>query len=106
MTIDDQIKDEKRQYDINREAAKASALSSCKIDKYEYLTGDGILNKLNLLIQLLVKAFEKQTEKQVSVLKSLNISHKINKLKQIEDIFSQNLMNDLIRNKLEKIAEL
>ena len=106
MTIDDQIKDEKRQYDINREAAKASALSSCKIDKYEYLTGDGILNKLNLLIQLLVKAFEKQTEKQVSVLKSLNISHKINKLKQIEDIFSQNLMNDLIRNKLEKITEL
>ena len=106
MTIDDQIKDEKRQYDINREAAKASALSSCKIDKYEYLTGDGILNKLNLLIQLLVKAFEKQTEKQVSVLKSLNISHKINKLKQIEDIFSQNLMNNLIRNKLEKITEL
>ena len=54
----------------------------------------------------MVKAFEKQTEKQVSVLKSLNISHKINKLKQIEDIFSQNLMNDLIRNKLEKITEL
>ena len=28
MTIDDQIKDEKLQYDINREAAKISALSS------------------------------------------------------------------------------
>ena len=40
MTIDDKIKDEKLQYDINREAAKISALSSGKIDKYEYLTGE------------------------------------------------------------------
>ena len=38
MTIDDQIKDEKIQCDINREAAKISALSSGKIDQYEYLT--------------------------------------------------------------------
>ena len=37
MTIEDQIKDEKLQYDINREAAKISALLSGKIDKYEYL---------------------------------------------------------------------
>ena len=43
MTIDDKIKDEKLQYDINREAAKISALSSGKIDKYEYLTGEEIL---------------------------------------------------------------
>ena len=43
MTIEDQIKDEKLQYDINREATKISALSSCKIDKYEYLTGEEIL---------------------------------------------------------------
>ena len=33
MTIDDQIRDEKSQYEINREAAKISALSSSKIDK-------------------------------------------------------------------------
>ena len=39
MTIDDTITYEKLQYDINREAAKMSALSSGKIDKYEYLTG-------------------------------------------------------------------
>ena len=39
----DQIKDEKLQYDINREAAKISALSSGKIHKYEYLTGEEIL---------------------------------------------------------------
>ena len=39
MTINDQIRDEKLEYDINREAAEISALSSCKIHKYEYLTG-------------------------------------------------------------------
>ena len=43
MTIDDEIRDEKLQHDINREAAKISALSSGKIDKYEYLTGEEIL---------------------------------------------------------------
>ena len=43
MTIDDKIKDEKLQYDINREAAKISALSSGKNDKYEYLAGEEIL---------------------------------------------------------------
>ena len=40
MTIDDQIRDEKLQ---QREAAKISVLSSGKIDKYEYLTGEEIL---------------------------------------------------------------
>ena len=39
MTNEDKIKDEKLQYKINREAAKISALSSGKIDKYEYLKG-------------------------------------------------------------------
>ena len=43
MTIEDQIKNEKLQYDINREAARMSALSSGKINKYEYLTGGEIL---------------------------------------------------------------
>ena len=43
MTIEDQIKDEKLQYGINREAAKISALSSGKLDKYEYLTGEELL---------------------------------------------------------------
>ena len=43
MTIDDKIRDEKLQYDINREAAKISTLSSGKIDEYEYLTGEEIL---------------------------------------------------------------
>ena len=43
MTINDQIKDEKLQYNINKEAAKISALSSGKLHKYQYLTGEDIL---------------------------------------------------------------
>ena len=68
MTIEDQIKDEKLQYDINREAAKISALSSGKLDKYEYLTGEEILpsNQQQIIQQAkfnyspLGKAIEKQ----------------------------------------------
>ena len=44
MTIDDKIKDQKLQSNINREATKISALSSGKLDKYEYVTGEEILN--------------------------------------------------------------
>ena len=43
MTLQDQIIDEKLQYDIYRDTAKISALSSGKIDKYEYLTGEEML---------------------------------------------------------------
>ena len=86
MTINDQIRDEKLQYDINREAAKISALSSGKIRKYEYLTGDDILrsNQQQIIEQArftylpLGKAFKKQIkiiedqgQKQVKDLESL-----------------------------------
>ena len=43
MTINDEIKDGKLQYDINREAVKISVLSSGKNYKYEYLTSEKIL---------------------------------------------------------------
>ena len=43
MTIDNNIRDEKLPYDSNREQAKISALSSGKIDNWEYLTGEEIL---------------------------------------------------------------
>ena len=43
MTIGDQVKDEKQQHDNNIKFAKISALSSGTINKYEYLTGEGIL---------------------------------------------------------------
>ena len=70
MTNEVQIKGEKLQYHINREAAKISALSSGKIDKYEYLTGEEILpsNQQQIIEQAkftyspLGKAFEKQTK--------------------------------------------
>ena len=42
MTINDHIRDEKLQYDINREAAKISDWSSGKIHKYVYLTCEDI----------------------------------------------------------------
>ena len=68
MTINDQIRNEKLQYDLNRETAKISALSSGKIHKYEYLTGEDILpsNQQQIIEQAkftyspLGKAFEKQ----------------------------------------------
>ena len=44
MTIEDKIRDEKLQYDVNREATRTPALSSSKVDKYEYLTGQEILH--------------------------------------------------------------
>ena len=71
MTIEDQIRDKILQYDINREAAKISALSSGKIDKYEYLTDEEILpstqqqiiEQAKFTCSPLGKAFEKQTKK-------------------------------------------
>ena len=68
MTNDDKIRDEKLKYDINREAAKISALSSGKIDEYEYLTGEEILpsDQIRIIKQTKFtysprsKAFEKQ----------------------------------------------
>ena len=70
MTIEDQIRDEKLQHDINREAAKISALSSGKIDKHEYLTGEEILpsnqqqiiEQANFTYCTLGKALEKQAK--------------------------------------------
>ena len=78
MTINYKIRDDKLQYDINREAAKISALSSGKIDKGEYLTGKEILpTNQNQMIEYakftlspLEKTLEKQAKKQVNALKS------------------------------------
>ena len=88
MAINDQIRDEKIKYDINREAAKISAWSSGKIRKYEYLTGEDILpsNQQQIIEQAkfpyspLGKAFEKQIksnedqgQKQIDALKVLEL---------------------------------
>ena len=123
MTIDDQIKSEKLQYDINREAAKISALSSGKFDKYEYLTGEEILpsNKQQIIEQAkftyspLGKAFEKQIktiedqgEKQIKAIQS-------NKQQSISDndykdklLISRKIefFKDIYNKRLDKIEEL
>ena len=70
MTIDEKIRDQKLQYHINREAAKISALSCKKINKYEYLTGEEILHpdqrrvieQAKFAYSSLGKAFKKQTK--------------------------------------------
>ena len=70
MATDDEIRDEKLQYGINREAAIISVLSSRKIDKYTYLTGEEILppdqrrviEQAKFTNSFLGKSFEKQTK--------------------------------------------
>ena len=118
MTIENQIKDEKVQYDINREAAKISALSSGKIDKYEYLTGEKILpsNQQQIIEQAkftyspLGKAFEKQTKtieyqgkKQIDALESLKSSDK--ELPSIKDFIPEENLNPEIVNEIKRIEE-
>ena len=60
MALEDQVRDEKLQYDINRKVAKISASSSGKIDKYEYLTGEDILpsNQQQIIEQAAVRSFK------------------------------------------------
>ena len=85
MTTDCRIRDEKFWYDINKETAKLSALSSGKFHKYEYLTGEDILpsndqqiieqtkltySPLGKAFEKQIKTIEKQGEKQVDAIKS------------------------------------
>ena len=121
MTIEGQIKDEKLQYDINREAAKISALSSGKIDKDEYLTGEEILpsNQQQIIQQAkftyspLGKAFEKQIKtiedqgkKQVKAIQDKqlvnNDDYKDRSLLSKE----RKIFKDIYNKKLDKIEEL
>ena len=128
MTIEDQIKDEKLQYDINREAAKISALSSGKIDKYEYLTGEEILpsNQQQIIQQAkftyspLGKAFEKQIKtiedqgkKQVKAIQDkqiVNINNKDNYKDNYKDklllLKEREIFKDIYSKRLDKIEEL
>ena len=126
MTIDDQIRDEKLQYDINREAAKISALSSNKFNKYEYLTGKEILpsNQKQMIQQakftysLLGKAFEKQLktikDQGEKLIKAIQNQGQIKTIKKCafndEDspLISKEkeIFNGLVDKKLNKITEL
>ena len=121
-TINDQIRDEKLQYDINRKAAEISALSSGKFDNYEYLTGNEILpfNQQQIIEQakftfsLLEKAFEKQIrtiedqgKKQIEALKDLKPEEQTEAIKyepkeKNNQSIATIIFNDLI-NKRKKI---
>ena len=67
MTVNDKIRDEKLQYDINKDAAKISALSSGKIDKYEYLIDEEVLlsdqSRIIVRVKFTYSPLEKALEK-------------------------------------------
>ena len=126
MALEDQIRDEKLQYDINREAAKISALSSGKTDKYEYLTGEEILpsNQQQIIQQAkftyspLGKAFEKQIktiedqgEKQIKAIQNIDFNKSIKKAKFDSDddlaiLRQKELYNELTEEKKTEIENL
>ena len=123
MTINDQIKDEKLQYDIDREAAKISALSSEKLHKYEYLTGEDILpssqqqiidqtkftySPLEKAFNKQIKTIEDQGKKQVDALEKLRPKEEA---KPIEDKPNNQsraaiIFNDFINKRKELFNKL
>ena len=116
MTIDDKIKDEKLQYNINREAAKISALSSVKIDKYQFLAGEDILPSdqsrimeqakftypLNKTFVKQIKTIDNQAIKQVQSLKALKNKEEI---KSCEGIFPKDMRINEIENEINEIKK-
>ena len=120
MTINDQIRDEKLQYDINREAAKISALSSGKIHKYEYLTGEDVLpfDQQSIIEQTkftyspLGKAFEKQIKtiedqgkKQVDALKVLE-PKAIKSGSNNNSIITKEIYDKILEERMDEIPEM
>ena len=127
MTINDHIRDEKLNHDIKRETDKISALSSGKIHKYEYLTGEDILpsNQQQIIEQTkftyspLGKAFEKQIitiqdkgQKQIDALENLKDQNKqlVNVGDDHEDKLllskEREIFSNIYNKRLDKIEEL
>ena len=122
MTINDQIKDEKLLYNINRETAKISALSPSKLHEYKYLTGEDILLStqqqiieqtkfiyfpLGKAFDKQIKAIEDQGKKQVDALEKLETKE----IKPIEDkpnnqLKAATIFNDLINKRKELMNKL
>ena len=100
----DKIKANKAQYDLDKQAAKISALSSGELEKYEYLTGEDLGYKSDVVRNA---KFEYSTLGQVFN-KGLDTSDKkegiLNKLKNIEGRNEQQL--ELIKNQREKQLNL
>ena len=117
MTVTDQIKilnrkikQNESQYDLDREAAKISALSSNNLDKYEYLTGEDLglkpstVEQAKLEYSPLGKIFNKglsEEDKEEGLLKRLkNIDKKNNtafeqRKKQLEEIKDSKLLKTI-----------
>ena len=115
MTIDDQIRDE-----INRKAAKISALSSNKIGKYEYLTREEILpsNQKEIMEQAKftysplgeafkrqIKTIEDQVKKQVEAPKDVKPEEKTNKSDD-KLLMQKETYNRLLDERLNEIQEI
>ena len=124
MSINDQIRDEKLQYDINREDDKIPALSSGKILKYEYLTGGDILpsNQQQIIEQTKFtyspsgKAFEKQIktiedqgQRQTDALEYLKDQNKQLVNDDEDKLFlskEREIFTNIYNKRLDKIEEL
>ena len=110
MTTDDKIRDQNLQYDISREAAKASALSSGKIDKHQYPTSDEILapdqsRVIEQASSTKTKSNLGQVEKQLEALKVLNLD---TQQLSIKAVIYENKLNLKIANELRnwRIGEM
>ena len=123
MTINDQIKDEKLQYNINREAAKISALSSGKLHKYEYLTGEDILpsnqqqiieqtkftySPLGEVFDKQIKTIEDQGKNQVDALEKLTLKEELRPIEGTPNNHSKAriIFNELINKRNESMNKL
>ena len=125
MTIDDQIRDEKLQYSINKEAAKISALSSNKFSKYEYLTDEEILpsNQKQMTEQAdftyspIGKALEKQTKTVEDLAEKIKPIQNQGQVKTIKTYAyedkdgpliskQKDLFNKLVDERLDEITKL
>ena len=109
MRINDQIRDEKLQQDINRKAGEISALSSGKTHKYEYLTGKDILPSNRQ--QVIKKAkfnyspWGKAFEKQIKTIEDQGENQIKAQTKSVEGIFPEGYKIAEIKNKTNKIKK-
>ena len=123
MTINDQLRDEKLQYDIDRETAKIWALSSEKIHKYKHLTGEDMLpsnhqqiteqgkftySPLGKTFEKQIKTIEDQGQKQVDALKDLKPREQIQPTegKSTNESKATIVFNYLINKRKNKMNEL
>ena len=119
MTTDDKIKNEKLKCDINREVAKILALSSGKIDKYKYITGEEILPsdqskiiepaKFTYPLYSMEKALEKQTKK-IKIKKENEFALKVLKPDTqqltIKNSILKDHLNEEAKNEFQRIIKI